>query len=441
MSLLVLGTTACVEHSVERRAFENVGFSEERLARIKPVMQRYVDERKLPGVVTVVARKGQIVHFEAVGDRDIERGEPMTPDTIFRIFSMTKPVVSIGVMMLWEQGLITLGDSISDYIPELSDLTVYVGDDGDSIVTEPAHRPIAIIDLLTHTSGFTYDFYTPHPVPLMYVRRGVLPGGDRLDPPGLIPIEGAKPVETLQTMVEALGEIPLLHQPGERWSYGVNTDILGYLIEKVTGQALPDFLRERIFEPLGMTDTAFYVPRDKLDRFAAAYVPDGGSGLALRDDPKTSRYREPPTLPSGGAGLVSTAADYYRVCQMLIDGGEMNGTRILGSKTVELISSNYLSDTTSLMEEYASESGVHATEGLGFGLGFAVVTDPAKLADAGAAGSYFWGGAASTEFWIDPETEIVAILMTQLIPSGTYPIPAQFKALVYQALTVSENED
>ena len=371
---------------------ETVGISTERLERIRPVMQDYVDKGHLPGFLTVVARHGKIVHFETIGMRDVENKKPVEPDTIFRIYSMSKPITSVAVMMLYEEGRFQLGTPVSKFIPQFKNMKVYNEDQTEIL---DAKKEITIKHLLMHTAGLTYGWGNK-PVDALYKEAKI-----------------REPGSTLVDMVEKLGKIPLVHEPGERWTYSVSTDVLGYFVEVVSGMPFEEFLQTRIFGPLGMVDTAFSVPSEKVDRFAALYRPTKENGLERTRRPALE-VDEYTFFPSGGGGLVSTAADYMRFSQMLLNGGELEGIRILGKKTVELM-------------RYPHHNNR-------FGLGFRVITDENPPNILESVGSFSWGGAAATTFWIDPQEELVAVLMTQLL-NNRYPFHQQFKVLTYQALT------
>ena len=407
---------------------EDLGLSSSRLARIGPFFeQAYVAPGLLPGVLALVARRGQVASLACVGHRDLAAGRPVEADTIFRIYSMTKPITSVALMTLYEEGRFQLDDPVSRFLPELGGLRVW--DDGTplSFRTVPAERDITVRDLLTHTAGFTYGFMGRHPLDALYRRRGI--EGRAV----LAPQEGA-PSADLAEMVGKLGELPLLFAPGSRWSYSVATDVCGHLIERLSGQPFDAFVSERILGPLEMVDTGFSVTPDQADRLASCYACTAADPLVEVDAPATSSYLTPPTYLSGGGGLVSTAADYLRFALMLLNGGELDGQRILGRKTVEYMTVNHLptgGDLASMGQRVFSET---TYEGIGFGLGFSVVLDPVKAAVVGSAGEYAWGGAASTTFWVDPREELVVLLLTQLLPSSTYPIRRQMKALTYQAL-------
>jgi CubicO group peptidase (beta-lactamase class C family) len=402
---------------------EDVGMSSERLGRIVPGMKVLIDEGKIPGTVTLVARHGKVVHFEAAGSRNLAAGQPMTTDTIFRLYSQSKPVTGVAVMILFEEGHFLLRDPISKYLPEFENMRVYTGMKDGKVTTEAA-RAITIQQLLTHTSGLTYDFF-PTPVGMMYKRAGVV---------GAAP--GAR-FANLEEWSRVLAEMPLVAQPGTEWNYSVGMDVLGRLVEVISGQTYREFLKERIFDPLGMTDTDFYVPEDKIGRFAANYSPKPGGGMVLADDPEASPYRSLPALEMGGSGLVGTAGDYLRLAQMLGNGGELDGVRILGNKTVELMMMDHLNPEfppDPLSSLFGVLGGFGRAWGLGFGLTGYVVTDPALTGLPVSKGVFSWGGAATTHFWVDREEDLVAIVMTQLIPDGTYPISQLMQLLTYQAV-------
>ena len=370
---------------------EEVGVSAERLKRIRPVMQGYVDDGHLPGTLTVVARHGKIVHFETIGMRDVENKKPIEPDTIFRIYSMSKPITSVAVMVLYEEGHFQLGTPVSKFIPEFKNMKVYNEDQTEIL---DAKKEVTIKHLLMHTAGLTYG-WGDKPVDERYKELKIFESGT-----------------TLKDMVKKLADIPLVHEPGEKWTYGVSVDVLGYLVEVVSGMPFESFLQTRLFEPLDMVDTAFSVSPEKVNRFAALYRPNKEDGLEHVGDAPLAND-EVSFFPSGGGGLVSTTADYMRFCQMLLNGGELDGVRILGKKTVELMCYPHHDDW--------------------FGLGFAVVTDKEPPNILESIGNFSWGGAAATTFWIDPEEELIGLLMTQLL-NNPYPFHQQFKVLTYQAL-------
>jgi len=369
-------------------------------------MQKYVDDGKLAGITTLIARRGEVVHFESVGMAHVEADLPMRDDTIVRIYSMTKPITSVAVMMLYEHGKLRLTAPVSEYLPEFADLSVYDEADGAGVAPR---RPMTVRDLLTHTSGLSYG-WSDAPVDKAYQQADVTGG-------------------TLEDMARRLGEIPLMHHPGAEWEYSLSTDVLGYLVQVVSGAPFDGYLSRELFEPLGMVDTHFHAPADKLDRFAANYGPDEESGaLTVIDDPTTGRFTKAPALPSGGGGLVSTAADYLRFCQMMLNGGELDGVRLLGRKTVQHVSRDHLPP------DLCVRFGEDREPSRGFGLGFSVLRNAAAGGEIGSDGTYAWGGAASTVFWIDPREDLVAILLTQFMPNNHYPTATEFRALTYQAI-------
>ncbi len=396
---------------------EDLGLSSERLGRITSWMARYVDEGRLPFALTLIARRGEIAYFEFVGERDVEAGAAMTEDTIFRAHSMSKPITSVAAMMLYEEGLFQLDDPLADYIPAFADMAVYAGGEGGTMRTEPAKRPVTIHHLLTHTSGLTYGFTGESDVGELYNKHKV-----NFNP-------GNGPLEEV---VERLAGLPLLSQPGEEWNYGVSTDVLGRFVEVVSGQDFDRFLEDRIFAVLGMSDTSFQVPPEKLDRLAALYTATDEGGMTLVESGAESRYGRAVSTFSGGGGLLSTAGDYDRFCEMLRRGGELDGSRLLGRKTIEFMTCNHLpGDLASMGQPQFTE---YRLDGVGFGLGFAVMLDPARAQLMTSPGEYTWGGMASTTFWVDPAEDMVALYVTQLTPSGFYSLRRELRALVYQAL-------
>jgi len=397
---------------------EQVGLSAARLDRVRTWMHQWVDSGKLAGMVTCVMRKGQLAFAEVYGKADVARDKPMRPDTIFRIYSMTKPLTSTAIMMLYEEGRFQLDDPISKFIPAFANPRVYVGGSRGKMETVPAEREINFRDLLTHTSGLTYGFMESTPVDAAYRAK------DGVD------FQTAD--TSLKQVVEKLATIPLIAQPGKAWNYSVATDVLGYLVEVISGQPFEKYLKEKVIDPLRMIDTDFHVPKEKHDRFAANYSAGAGGKLDLLDDPAKSRYLAPRKVNSGGGGLVSTASDYLRFCQFMLNKGELDGVRLLGRKTVELMTMNHLNgDMADMGTPRFSES---TYTGIGFGLGFSVMIDPAKAYIAGTPGEYAWGGAASTAFWIDPVEDMAVVLLTQLMPSSTYPIRRELRVLTYQAI-------
>lgn len=396
---------------------EDVGLSSERLARVNAWAQRWVDDGKLPGMLTMVVRRGQIVHFNTCGLADLKREKRMAPDTIFRFYSMTKPLTSTAIMMLYEEGRFQLDDPITRFLPCFTNMRVAVGGMRGKLETVPAERDITFRDLLTHTSGLTYGFMEATPVDAQYRDRGV---------------DFQTSDKTLAEVVEIAADIPLIAQPGSQWNYSIATDVLGQLVAVISGMPFDQFLRERVTGPLGMHDTAFQVPAEKIARFAANYTCASDGRLMLIDDPEKSIFGKQRRIHSGGGGLVSTANDYMRFCQMMLNKGQLDGVRLLGRKTVELMTMNHLrGDMADMGQPRFSESSYC---GIGFGLGFSVMLDPAKAQILGTPGEYAWGGAASTAFWIDPAEDMAVIMLTQLMPSSTYPIRRELRVLTYQAI-------
>jgi len=413
---------------------ERVGFSPQRLARVDRLLERYVQSGLLSGILGLVYRRGEVAYANAVGMRERETNRPMTEDTIFRIYSMTKPITAVAALMLYEEGRFLLDDPLANYIPGFEDVRVYAG--GMENLETP-DRPIHVKDLFMHTAGLTYGWDQEHPVEERY--RKTIGDTEQLN---------------LETFVERIASLPLLYHPGSRWIYSYATDVLGRLVELLSGQSLDCFFRQEIFAPLGMNDTAFHLPPESIDRFAACYWPPGGKmgpgtppsprpdydepyDLAnlgeprfdLQDAPTGSRYTRPPNFLSGGGGLVSTAGDYLRFAQMLLNGGVLDGNRLLGRKTVEMMRVNHL--PAGLMP---IQVGPTPDSGYGFGLGVSVLTDPTASSQPGSAGSFGWSGAATTQFWIDPTEEMIGLLLAQFFPFDYYPIAREFRLAAYQAL-------
>ncbi len=403
---------------------ETVGLSSERLRRIDDFIQtRYIQPGRLPCAAVLVARRGQIAHHGVLGRADVERDRPAREDTLYRIYSMTKPLTSVLLMMLVEEGKIALDDPVHRYVPEWRNLGVYDGGFDQTIRARPPARPMQVVDLLRHTSGLTYGFQERTNVDAAYRKQGI----------GTF---GLKP-STLEETVRQLAAIPLEFSPGERWNYSVSTDILGYLVQVIEGKPFEMVMKERLLDPLHMYDTDFHVPETKVDRFAACYQYTPGQTPVLQDDPTRSAYLRPPLFVSGGGGLVSTTADYLKFCTMLLNGGQADGVQFISPKTLALMTSNHLPGGKDLTEMSVSLFSEANNAGVGFGLGFAVLTDPAKGLSNSTRGEYFWGGAASTAFWIDPKEELAVIFMTQLLPSSAYPIRRELRTLVYAAVTES----
>jgi CubicO group peptidase (beta-lactamase class C family) len=401
---------------------EKVGLSSQRLSHIRSIMNRHVAENQIPGAVCLIARRGKIAYQEAFGMADSEAGKPMQLDTIHRIYSMTKPVTSVAVMMLYEEGKFQLNDPVAKYLPEFGKMQVGIEEKdpqtGNLVLkTAPARRQITIRDLLRHTAGLSYGFFSDTLVDKEYRKAKILSDLN------------------LTEFVTHLTQIPLVYEPGTRWHYSVSVDVLGRLVEVLSGKSFDQFLQERIFEPLDMGDTGFYVPAAKKDRLAKLYTPtkDGkikpAAICATRQEctekfPEAApSYLEPPTLFSGGGGLVSTAYDYWRFCQMLLDQGNYNGKRLLSRKTVQLMSSDNLGTIPAAMPGY------------GFGLGFAVNKAPGEAGALGSPGEFNWGGAAGTRFWIDPQEELIGIFMIQILPHTGLEYGSEFRVLAYQAIS------
>jgi len=411
---------------------KSLGFSPERLKRIERHLQaKYIDTGRIPCAQIAVARDGETAFEAVLGLADVERKAPLRPDAVFRIYSMTKPVTCVALMTLVEEGLIALDDPVAKHIPAWAGLGVYSAGVGPFLTTPPA-RPMQVVDLMRHTSGLTYGFQSRTNVDAAYRKRKLAEHHGDHD---------------LEGFIAELAKLPLEFSPGEAWNYSVSTDVVGYLVQTVAGKPLGQVLQERIFDPLKMADTGFFVRDDQRSRFTACYsaTPDGpmnlqatpSGGLTLNDDPATSPYLAPPKLESGGGGLVSTAADYLRFSNMLANGGELEGARILSPMTVRLMASNHLpgdKDLTQMSRSLFSES---TYAGVGFGLGFAVVFDPPKTLIPCSKGEFYWGGAASTAFWVDPVEQVTVVFMTQLMPSTTYPIRRELRTLVYSALMES----
>ncbi len=408
ISLLVVGCFLCpmqtIAQGLPEASPESVGISPERLDRVNQLMHKYVDSDRIAGAITLIARKGKVVHFEAAGKQGINGDAPMAPDTIVRIYSMSKPITSVALMMLYEEGAFQLDDPVAKYIPAFEDQQVFTGGTADNPELTPVKRKMTVRHLLTHTSGLSYGIFSNTPVDTLYRRT-----------------TGRSWWPNQKEMSEKLGQLPLLFEPGERWHYSLATDVLGYLVEVLSGESFDTFLQQRIFDPLKMVDTGFYVPADKLDRFAANHGIKPDVSLMVVDAPATGQFSQKPNFLSGGGGLVSTASDYIRFAQMLLNGGELDGVRILGRKTVEYMTTNHI-------------DGVHAP-GYGFGLGFSVRLEDKAPGVIGTTGTYGWNGAANTHYFADPEEELIGLFLTQLMPYGRYPILPEFRVALYQSLT------
>jgi CubicO group peptidase (beta-lactamase class C family) len=402
--------------AVTTAAPEAVGFSRQRLDVLDAALKALVDSKQLAGMVTVLARHGKIVDEKSYGYADLASQKIMQKDTIVRIYSMTKPITGVAMMMLYEEGKWKPSDPIAKYIPEFRDLKAYGGvdKDGNAVLDKPGHAP-TMGELMSHTAGFTYGFFGSSAVDKMYQDAQLL----------------AAP--SLKDFIDRLAKLPLLYQPGEGWVYSVSVDIQGYLVEKLSGKSFPDFVRERIFLPLGMKDTAFYVPAEKLSRVATIYQGGPTAGLApMPSDPKIS---QPPALASGGGGLYSTAGDYLRFAQMVLNGGELNGARLLAPSSIELMRTNHVPDEVKNARKFGI--GLYQMQpGLGFGYDFAILEDPLKLGSTAGKGSFLWDGVAGTWFWIDPTNDVVfvGIIQRWLIGGDVPDVENLSRALTYQAL-------
>ena len=401
------------------------GLDAGRLERITDHIERnYIGPQKIAGCQIAVSRHGHQAYLKSFGSMDLERSKPMMDDAIFRIYSMTKPITSIALMTLYEKGYFQLNDPVSRFVPSWKNHRVWVSGEGDSMVTEAPKRPVSFKDVLSHSGGFTYGGGLPgvgdqHPVDKIY--RG-------------LKVRSAGSNDTMMEFLDKLGQVPLLYQPGERWMYSLATDICGALVEVVSGKPFAQYLQDEIFGPLGMKDTSFFVSPDKIDRFCANYQRGPDKKLKVIDDPVTSAFAKEPGFKSGGGGLTGTTADYMRFCEMLRRGGELDGQRILGPRTLEIMHMNHLpggKDLTQLSQSLFSEAD---NAGIGFGLGFAVNMDPAATLLPGSVGEFYWGGMFSTAFFVDPVEDIIMIFMTQLMPSSTYPIRREIKTMIYSAL-------
>src|ERR1700678_3428332 len=413
---------------------ESAGMSKAAFDRIEDHLKhRYIDSGRFPGTQLLVYRRGKVVHSTVQGFADVERKAPVKDDTIYRIYSMTKPITSIAFMMLVEEGRVALDEPVHKYIPEWKNLGVFQAGIWPAFLTRSPSRPMQIVDLMRHTSGLTYGFQQCSNVDAAYREMKI----------GEVEKAG-----TLQSMIDDLAKIPLEFSPGEAWNYSVSTDVIGYLIGLISGKPFEQFLQERIFDPLGMKDTGFFVPPDKAHRLAACYsaspqgamtfhATDRKGGLTLQDDPSTSSFLSPPSFISGGGGLCSTTADYLTFCRALLNGGELDSVRLVGPKTLALMTSNHLPGGRALPEVSRSLFSEAAYDGIGFGLGFSVTLDPARTLIPGSRGEYAWGGAATTSFWIDPAEELIAIFMTQVLPSTATPIRRELRTMIYSAITDS----
>ena len=400
---------------------EKAGLDPNRLETIsRHLMENYITPGKIAGCQVMVSRGGVPAYFRSFGQMDIERNKPMQEDTIFRIYSMTKPITSVALMMLFEEGRFQLNDPVSRFIPSWKGQQVWISGDGDDMETREPASPMTMRHVLSHTSGLTYGtglFPSEHPVDKFYDKLGV----------------NRDAGETIESFAQKLSTVPLRYDPGTQWCYSLATDVCGCLVEFISGVPFGQFLQERIFDPLGMTDTSFVVPEEKLDRLAANYERRADKTLKLLDDPMNSLYANPNRFPSGGGGLAGTTADYGRFCEMLRGGGQLEGQRIIGGRTLKLMHRNHLPNGTDLGSIAMGSFSETAYDGVGFGLGFASTLDDVAAGTIGA-GDYYWGGAASTIFWVDPVEDMFVIFMTQLMPSATFNFRGQIKNIIYGAI-------
>ncbi|HEX5378596.1 MAG TPA: serine hydrolase domain-containing protein [Phenylobacterium sp.] len=400
------------------------GLDATRLERITDHIERnYIGPQKIAGCQIAVTRHGHPAYSRSFGSMDLERAKPMRDDAIFRIYSMTKPITSVALMTLYEKGYFQLNDPVSRYVPSWKNHRVWVSGEGDVINTEPARRPVSFRDVLSHTAGLTYGGGLPgvgiqHPIDQIYRDLKIRSVGGR---------------DTMMEFLDKLGQVPLRYQPGEQWMYSLATDVCGALVEVISGKPFAQYLEEEIFAPLGMKDTAFHVAPDKVDRFCANYQRGPDKKLKLIDDPGASTFTSDPGFKSGGGGLTGTTADYMRFCEMLRRGGELEGARVLGPRTLEMMHMNHLKGGKDLTQLALGTFSETANEGVGFGLGFASTQGVVETGALGA-GDFYWGGAASTIFWVDPKEDLSVVFMTQLMPSGTFNFRGQLKSLIYSAI-------
>jgi CubicO group peptidase (beta-lactamase class C family) len=416
------GSAAPLDHPTATPT--SVGFDASRLARLDQVFNAYVQRGQLAGVSVLVARHGKVVYLKSFGERDLESHAPMQPNTIVRLYSMSKPITAAAVMAAYEEGHFLLTDPISEYIPELAKMNVYAAGTDNNIKTTPAVRPILVENLLTHTSGFSFDFQ-PTPIASLYDKMGLKAGAWFQTPE----------INGLGGFAKRLAEIPLVHQPGTQWHYGMSLDIAALVIERTTGEHFDAYLKSRLLKPLHMDDTGFYVPPSKAGRLATLYAKGHDGKLVSVDDAKTSGFLKRPYVATGSGGLTSTIGDYFRFAQMLCNDGELEGTRILSPASVDLMLSNHLRpDQLGQLASTATFGFGGGGAGMGFGYGGAVIENVAQTGGLGSDGLYTWGGAGSTTFFVDRKNDVVAVLVTQLRPSGTYPLFDALKQMVYQAL-------
>lgn len=396
------------------------GFDSQRLASVSELVDRYVAEGKLAGAQVQIAHRGEVALRHTVGRADVASNRPLGDDAIYRIYSMTKPITSIALMQLYEQGRVLLEDPVSAYIPEFAEMQVFTGGTPTAPKVRPAQTVMTVKDVLTHASGLTYGFFFQNNLDAMYREDGL--GNFEL------------PDYTLEEGMRRLAAKPLAFDPGTAWNYSMSTDVCGRLVEVISGMGLDEYFAEHITGPLGMADTAFHVPADKVHRFTSNYQLTPEDPLATFDAFDASPYLSPPVFLSGGGGLVGTVDDYQRFVDMLLNGGELDGRRIIGRKTLEYMTINHLPEGKTLNELGQSLFSEAVMEGMGFGLGFSTLVDPARNGAVSSGGEFAWGGAASTAFWVDPAEEVTCVFMTQLMPSRSYPLRRELKATVYQAL-------
>ncbi len=397
----------------------DLGFDPARLARIDTHFKKFVDDGRLPGWSLAVARDGEIAHVAHYGFADIESKKPLGEDAIFRIASMTKPICAVAAMILWEEGLFELKDHVYRFIPSFRDQKVFRSGSTTNPRFDHINEPMEMWHLFSHTAGLTYGFMHAHPVDTMYRNAG---------------FEWGMPDKDLAGICDDLAALPLLFQPGAEWNYSMAIDVIGRVVEIISGMKLGEFMKKRIFDPLGMTDTAFHCPQDKSDRLASAYALNPANRKAMpMPAPPTGAFQDP-KAHMGGGGLVSTMSDYMKFAMMLRNGGELNGTRILSPRTVQYMASNHLPGGADLSEYGRPLFAETAMDGVGFGLSMSVTIDPAKAKVPGSVGDYGWGGAYSTIFTVDPVEDLVYMFFTQLLPSSAHPIRPQFKQMVFQAL-------
>jgi CubicO group peptidase (beta-lactamase class C family) len=403
----------------------DVGFDAARLEVLDNHLRRYVDDGLLPGWLIAVARHGQLAHVSTYGQRDVEAGLPVEPDTIWRIYSMTKPITAVAGLVAWEQGLFELTDPVRRFIPAFADTRVWRSGSTVAPVTDPITEELRIWHLFTHTAGLTYGFVHNHPVDALYRQAGFEWG---------VPDD----IADLADLCDRLAALPLVFQPGTEWQYSMGLDVLGRVIEVASGVPFERFVQTHVLDPLGMTDTVWHVDADRVDRLAALYAPAPGTRKAVRFDQMGALATKPPAAPLGGGGLCSTAGDYVRFAEMLRRRGELDGVRILAPSTVTMMTSNHLPNNADLSEFGRPLFAETTFDGVGFGLGVSVTIDPIKAKVPGNVGDHGWGGAASTTYWVDPVRDMTVVFMTQLLPSSTHPIRSQLKQLVHAALVAPE---